>query len=139
MRNIEIDQFSGFCFGVVNAIRKVEDKLQESDSFYCLGDIVHNTIEVERLRNKGLKTLTHEEMAQLRNTSVLFRAHGEPPSTYELAKQNHIEVVDATCPVVLNLQKRIKRIYEERKDEQIQLLIFGKSGHAEVNGLVGQT
>jgi 4-hydroxy-3-methylbut-2-enyl diphosphate reductase len=139
MRNIEIDQFSGFCFGVVNAIRKVEDKLQESDSFYCLGDIVHNTIEVERLRNKGLKTMTHEEMAQLRNTSVLFRAHGEPPSTYELAKQNHIEVVDATCPVVLNLQKRIKRIYEERKDEQIQLLIFGKSGHAEVNGLVGQT
>lgn len=139
MRNIEIDQFSGFCFGVVNAIRKAEDKLQESDSFYCLGDIVHNTIEVERLRQKGLKTLTHEEMTTLRNTSVLFRAHGEPPSTYEIAHQNDIEVIDATCPVVLNLQKRIKRIYEERKGTQTQLLIFGKLGHAEVNGLVGQT
>lgn len=139
MRNIEIDQFSGFCFGVVNAIRKAEDKLQESDSFYCLGDIVHNTIEVERLRQKGLKTLTHEEMTTLRNTSVLFRAHGEPPSTYEIAQQNDIEVIDATCPVVLNLQKRIKRIYEERKGTQTQLLIFGKLGHAEVNGLVGQT
>lgn len=139
MRNIEIDQFSGFCFGVVNAIRKAEDKLQESDSFYCLGDIVHNTIEVERLRQKGLKTLTHEEMTTLRNTSVLFRAHGEPPSTYEIAQQNDIEVIDATCPVVLNLQKRIKRIHEERKGTQTQLLIFGKLGHAEVNGLVGQT
>ena len=139
MRNIEIDQFSGFCFGVVNAIRKAEDKLQGSDSFYCLGDIVHNTIEVERLRQKGLKTLTHEEMTTLRNTSVLFRAHGEPPSTYEIAQQNDIEVIDATCPVVLNLQKRIKRIYEERKGTQTQLLIFGKLGHAEVNGLVGQT
>lgn len=139
MRNIEIDQFSGFCFGVVNAIRKAEDKLQESNSFYCLGDIVHNTIEVERLRQKGLKTLTHEEMTTLRNTSVLFRAHGEPPSTYEIAQQNDIEVIDATCPVVLNLQKRIKRIYEERKGTQTQLLIFGKLGHAEVNGLVGQT
>lgn len=139
MRNIEIDQFSGFCFGVVNAIRKAEDKLQESDSFYCLGDIVHNTIEVERLRQKGLKTLTHEKMTTLRNTSVLFRAHGEPPSTYEIAQQNDIEVIDATCPVVLNLQKRIKRIYEERKGTQTQLLIFGKLGHAEVNGLVGQT
>lgn len=139
MRDIEIDQFSGFCFGVVNAIRKAEDKLQESDSFYCLGDIVHNTIEVERLRQKGLKTLTHEEMTTLRNTSVLFRAHGEPPSTYEIAQQNDIEVIDATCPVVLNLQKRIKRIYEERKGTQTQLLIFGKLGHAEVNGLVGQT
>lgn len=139
MRNIEIDQFSGFCFGVVNAIRKAEDKLQESDSFYCLGDIVHNTIEVERLRQKGLKTLTHEEMTTLRNTSVLFRAHGEPPSTYKIAQQNDIEVIDATCPVVLNLQKRIKRIYEERKGTQTQLLIFGKLGHAEVNGLVGQT
>lgn len=139
MRDIEIDQFSGFCFGVVKAIRKAEDKLQESDSFYCLGDIVHNTIEVERLRQKGLKTLTHEEMTTLRNTSVLFRAHGEPPSTYEIAQQNDIEVIDATCPVVLNLQKRIKRIYEERKGTQTQLLIFGKLGHAEVNGLVGQT
>ncbi len=139
MRNIEIDQFSGFCFGVVNAIRKAEDKLQERDSFYCLGDIVHNTIEVERLRNKGLKTLTHKDLAKLQHTRVLFRAHGEPPSTYELAEQNNIEVVDATCPVVLNLQKRIKRIYEERKDSQTQLLIFGKHGHAEVNGLVGQT
>lgn len=139
MINIEIDEFSGFCFGVVNAIRKAEDKLSERDSFYCLGDIVHNSIEVERLRNKGLQTLTHEEMAKLQNTSVLFRAHGEPPATYEMAKKNHIEVVDATCPVVLNLQKRIKKIYEERKGTQTQLLIFGKSGHAEVNGLVGQT
>ncbi len=137
--NIEIDQFSGFCFGVVNAIRKAEDQLQQSNRLYCLGDIVHNSIEVERLRQKGLQTLTHEEMAELHHCRVLFRAHGEPPSTYQLARENDIDIVDATCPVVLSLQKRIKRIYQEHKGSQTQLLIFGKAGHAEVNGLVGQT
>ncbi len=138
MKSIEIDSGSGFCFGVVKAIRKAEEQLESQGQLYCLGDIVHNTIEVERLREKGLQTLTHEQMEHLHDAHVLFRAHGEPPSTYELARKNRLEVIDATCPVVLHLQQRIKKIFQER-GQDVQLLIFGKAGHAEVNGLVGQT
>lgn len=138
MARIEIDNDSGFCFGVVTAIRKAEEELSKSGKLYCLGDIVHNSDEVERLRNKGLITITHEEMSRLNNVKVLLRAHGEPPSTYELAKRNNIEIIDATCPVVLQLQRRIKNAYDTETPRP-QIVIYGKNGHAEVNGLVGQT
>ena len=136
---IEIDEASGFCNGVVSAIRKAEAELEKSGTLYCLGDIVHNSDEVERLRRKGLITITHEEMGKLHNVKVLLRAHGEPPSTYELARRNNIEIIDATCPVVLHLQKRIKKSHENSIDYDRQIVIYGKRGHAEVNGLVGQT
>lgn len=135
---IEIDNESGFCFGVVTAIRKAEEKLAEGEPIYCLGDIVHNSDEVERLRQKGLITITHDELASLHNAKVLLRAHGEPPSTYETALRNNIEIIDATCPVVLQLQKRIRQAYKSSPDGT-QIVIYGKNGHAEVNGLVGQT
>ena len=135
---VEIDNSSGFCFGVVTAIRKAEEALDSTGSLYCLGDIVHNSDEVERLRSRGLITITHEQMASLRNVKVLLRAHGEPPSTYELARRNNIEIIDATCPVVLQLQKRIKSAYSATEPRP-QIVIYGKNGHAEVNGLVGQT
>ena len=138
MASIEIDSKSGFCFGVVTAIRKAEEELEKTGRLYCLGDIVHNSDEVERLRNKGLITITHEEMKQLHNVKVLLRAHGEPPSTYELAQQNNIEIIDATCPVVLQLQRRIKETFDTETPRP-QIVIYGKNGHAEVNGLVGQT
>ncbi|MBS7372825.1 MAG: 4-hydroxy-3-methylbut-2-enyl diphosphate reductase [Muribaculaceae bacterium] len=138
MAIIEIDKNSGFCFGVTSAINKAEDHLAKTDHLYCLGDIVHNSNEVERLKQEGLRTITHEHLAELHHESVLLRAHGEPPSTYELAQRNDIRIIDATCPVVLQLQKRIKHTYDnESKDSQI--VIYGKRGHAEVNGLVGQT
>lgn len=136
---VEIDSKSGFCFGVTAAIRKAEEVLDKEGTLYCLGDIVHNTAEVERLQNKGLITITHDEMRQLRDVKVLLRAHGEPPSTYELAKQNNIEIIDATCPVVLQLQRRIKAAWEADTAKESQIVIYGKKGHAEVNGLVGQT
>lgn len=137
---IEIDDGSGFCFGVVTAINKAEEELERSGRLFCLGDIVHNAAEVERLRKKGLITITHEELAELHDVKVLLRAHGEPPSTYETAKSNNIEIIDATCPVVLQLQRRVKDSAEERVGEEEPLvLIYGKPGHAEVNGLVGQT
>ena len=142
MAKIEIDDESGFCFGVVTAIRKAEKALAESGTLYCLGDIVHNSDEVERLQQKGLKTITHEEMANLHNVKVLLRAHGEPPSTYEMAERNNIEIIDATCPVVLRLQQRIKAAYDRSSNQNAdrpQVVIYGKLGHAEVNGLVGQT
>jgi 4-hydroxy-3-methylbut-2-enyl diphosphate reductase len=142
MATIEIDDESGFCFGVVTAIRKAEKALAESSTLYCLGDIVHNSDEVERLQQKGLKTITHEEMANLHGVKVLLRAHGEPPSTYEMAKRNDIEIIDATCPVVLRLQQRIKEAYDRsntKDGNRPQIVIYGKLGHAEVNGLVGQT
>lgn len=135
---IEIDSASGFCNGVVSAIRKAEAELEKGGTLYCLGDIVHNSDEVERLRAKGLVTITHEQLRDLHNARVLLRAHGEPPSTYELAKCNGIEIIDATCPVVLALQRRIKQCHDTRKD-QCSIVIYGKTGHAEVNGLVGQT
>lgn len=135
--HVEIDGDSGFCFGVTAAICKAEEELQRSGSLYCLGDIVHNSDEVERLRGKGLITISHEQMAELHGVKVLLRAHGEPPSTYELARRNGIEIIDATCPVVLKLQQRIKQAFDSA--EQPQIVIYGKPGHAEVNGLVGQT
>ncbi|MBR3831436.1 MAG: 4-hydroxy-3-methylbut-2-enyl diphosphate reductase [Muribaculaceae bacterium] len=138
MASIEIDSKSGFCFGVVTAICKAEEELEKTGRLYCLGDIVHNSDEVERLRRKGLITITHEEMQQLHNVKVLLRAHGEPPATYELAKKNNIEIIDATCPVVLQLQRRIKESYTSANPRP-QIVIYGKNGHAEVNGLVGQT
>ena len=109
---IEIDNGSGFCFGVTTAIKKAEEELAKGSVLYCLGDIVHNGMECERLKQMGLITINHEEMAQLHDVKVLLRAHGEPPSTYELARRNNIEIIDATCPVVLQLQKRIKSQYE---------------------------
>lgn len=140
MAQIEIDKDSGFCFGVVTAIRKAEEELDKSGHLYCLGDIVHNSNEVERLCGKGLQTITHAELRNLHNVKVLLRAHGEPPETYRIAKENNIEIIDATCPVVLQLQQRIKRAYDSSIGENRPLiLIYGKNGHAEVNGLVGQT
>lgn len=135
---IEIDDNSGFCFGVVTAINKAEEELAKSGRLYCLGDIVHNSDEVQRLRDKGLVTITHDEMRNLHNVKVLLRAHGEPPSTYELAQRNSIEIIDATCPVVLQLQRRIKSTFDSETPRP-QIVIYGKTGHAEVNGLVGQT
>ena len=140
MAIIEIDNGSGFCFGVVTAIQKAEEEINKSGHLYCLGDIVHNSNEVERLQKIGLETITHEQLSQLHDVKVLLRAHGEPPHTYEVARQNNISLIDATCPVVLQLQKRIRNTYLDTPDDkQPQIVIYGKKGHAEVNGLVGQT
>ena len=157
MLQIEIDNGSGFCFGVTTAIQKAEEELAKGNQLYCLGDIVHNGMECERLREMGLITINHDELRQLHHAKVLLRAHGEPPETYELARQNNIEIIDATCPVVLQLQKRIKKQYEASISDSLipsishslipsishsptsQIVIFGKKGHAEVLGLVGQT
>ena len=136
---VEIDEGSGFCFGVVTAIRKAEEELRSGKTLYCLGDIVHNSREVERLSSLGLKTIDHRQLAGLHDTKVLLRAHGEPPSTYRTARENGMEIIDATCPVVLQLQKRIKAEYESSLGSRRQIVIFGKNGHAEVLGLVGQT
>ena len=134
---IEMDNGSGFCFGVTTAIKKAEEELAKGVKLYCLGDIVHNGMEVERLHEAGLLTIDHEEMKNLHHVKVLLRAHGEPPQTYALAEKNNIEIIDATCPVVLQLQRRIKKQFVSNPDAQI--VIFGKKGHAEVLGLVGQT
>ena len=151
MIQIEIDEGSGFCFGVTTAIKKAEEELAQGRPLYCLGDIVHNGMECDRLREMGLITINHEEMRKLHDVKVLLRAHGEPPETYELARRNHIEIIDATCPVVLQLQKKIKQQYETSPklpagEESAasssrggSIVIFGKKGHAEVLGLVGQT
>lgn len=133
--SVNIDKASGFCFGVVYAIEMAEDILAEEDYLYCLGDIVHNDEEVRRLTDKGLRIIDHEQLQELHNEKVLIRAHGEAPSTYQLALQNNLILIDASCPVVLKLQNRIKNSYDERE----QILIFGKHGHAEVIGLQGQT
>lgn len=137
MLTIEIDNGSGFCFGVTTAISKAEEELAKGSTLYCLGDIVHNGMEVERLTEKGLVTINHDDLRSLHNAKVLLRAHGEPPETYEIARRNNIDIIDATCPVVLQLQRRIKKQYDANPDAQI--VIFGKKGHAEVLGLVGQT
>ena len=159
MLQIEIDSGSGFCFGVTTAINKAEEELAKGNQLYCLGDIVHNGMECERLKKMGLITINHDDMRQLHNVKVLLRAHGEPPETYELARRNNIEIIDATCPVVLQLQKRIKQQYEAPASNSLpkatsdslpkatsnsfpkapSIVIFGKKGHAEVLGLVGQT
>lgn len=139
MAIIEIDTHSGFCLGVVKAIKKAETFLGGEDTLYSLGDIVHNNREVERLESKGMKTITLEEFKNIRNANVLFRAHGEPPSTYEMAREQGIRLIDATCPVVISLQAKIRKLYEKCKDTDTQIVIFGKKGHAEVIGLLGQT
>lgn len=139
MVKVEIDEWFRFCFGVVTAIHKAEEELAKGVTLYCLGDIVHNSREVERLKEMGLITINHEEFKQLHNAKVLLRAHGEPPETYIIAKENNIEIIDATCPVVLRLQKRIKQEYMQEDLDEKQIVIYGKNGHAEVLGLVGQT
>jgi 4-hydroxy-3-methylbut-2-en-1-yl diphosphate reductase len=135
--NVVVDANSGFCFGVVYAIQMAEDELDANGQLYCLGDIVHNNMEVERLEDKGLKIIDHDTLRQLHDTKVLIRAHGEPPETYKIAIENNIQLIDASCPVVLKLQNRIRNGFEHIGDGQ--LVVYGKEGHAEVNGLVGQT
>ena len=137
-KTVVIDENSGFCFGVINAIQTAEDYLREHHSLFCLGDIVHNNEEVRRLSEMGLQIITHEQFKNLKDTSVLIRAHGEPPEVYQIAKKNRIRLIDATCPVVLRLQKRILDEYHSGTAPK-QILIFGKKGHAEVIGLLGQT
>ena len=139
MIEVEIDKGSGFCFGVVTAIESAERELKNTNTLYCLGDIVHNSLEVERLEKLGLRTIGHDEFTRLKGEKVLLRAHGEPPSTYEIARRNNITIVDATCPVVLQLQRKIHKCYVATRDSHTQVVIYGKKGHAEVNGLVGQT
>jgi 4-hydroxy-3-methylbut-2-en-1-yl diphosphate reductase len=136
---IEIDTNSGFCFGVVEAIHKAEEMLLTQEKLYCLGDIVHNNAEIDRLTRKGLVIINHDEFFKMKDTTILLRAHGEPPSTYEYANKNNIRLIDATCPVVLKLQKRIQKSSKSGDNSDCQIIIYGKRGHAEVNGLVGQT
>ncbi|RJE71661.1 4-hydroxy-3-methylbut-2-enyl diphosphate reductase [Reichenbachiella sp. MSK19-1] len=136
---IEIDSNSGYCFGVEYAIEMAEDELNENGTLYCLGDIVHNHMEVERLAAKGLKIIDQEDMKNLHDCKVLIRAHGEPPETYKLAIQNNIELIDASCPVVLKLQNRVKGSFDQMEEVAGQIVIYGKPGHAEVIGLTGQT
>ncbi len=133
--DVAIDHNSGFCFGVVYAIEMAEDILDEYGYLYCLGDIVHNDEEVNRLEKKGLRIINHDNLQQLYGERVLIRAHGEPPSTYRIAAENDLQLIDASCPVVLKLQHRIKKSY----DKQEKIYIYGKHGHAEVEGLLGQT
>lgn len=136
---VDVDQDSGFCFGVVYAIQMAEDELDAGNKLYCLGDIVHNNVEVERLQAKGLTTIQHEDLNSLpAGSKVLIRAHGEPPETYKTALDNELELIDASCPVVLKLQNRIKNAYDKSYDEDGQVVIFGVSGHAEIKGLNGQ-
>lgn len=136
---IEIDENSGFCFGVVYAIERAEEELLKDNNLYCIGDIVHNSVEVDRLKEKGLKTINHEEFKKLKDCKVLIRAHGEPPETYKIAIENNIKLIDASCPVVLRLQNNIKKGFDEVEQQKGQVVIYGEKGHAEVNGLVGQT
>ncbi len=136
---VEIDRRSGFCFGVINAIKAAEDELKEADQLYCLGDIVHNGMEVQRLEDMGLKSISKQEYFTLKNCRVLIRAHGEPPETYTYAEENNIKLIDATCPVVLTLQEKVKSSYQTNIEQEGQVVIYGKKGHAEVIGLNGQT
>jgi 4-hydroxy-3-methylbut-2-enyl diphosphate reductase len=137
--NVTIDPQSGFCFGVVYAIQMAEDELDNSGQLYCLGDIVHNDMEVDRLKKKGLQIITHNDLQNLHDCKVLIRAHGEPPETYQLAIKNNIELIDASCPVVLKLQHRVREGYDDAVEMNGQIVIYGIEGHAEVNGLKGQT
>ena len=138
MRTI-IEQEAGFCFGVVRAIKALETELKKEETLYCLGNVVHNEMEVERLKNMGLKTISLQDFNKLKNAKVIIRAHGEPPSTYITAKKNNIRLIDATCPMVLKLQKDVLEGYKDMQKRKGQIVIFGKKGHAEVVGLVGQT
>lgn len=137
--SVVIDENAGFCFGVVKAIAAAEDQLRESHNLYCLGDIVHNNEEVQRLKALGLCVIDHNDMVALPKSTILIRAHGEPPSTYEMARKQGITLIDATCPIVLALQKKIREGYELMRTVGGQVVIFGKQGHAEVIGLNGQT
>lgn len=136
---VEIDNDSGFCFGVLSAIGKAEEELRKGSELYCLGDIVHNGMECSRLQDLGLRTINHDQFNTLKGAKVLLRAHGEPPSTYNIARNNGITLIDATCPVVLKLQQRIHKQYQELDPSTQEIVIFGQKGHAEVLGLVGQT
>lgn len=138
-KKVTIDNKAGFCFGVVNAIETAEKELDKGEALYCLGDIVHNNMEVERLKQKGLIIINHEQFKTLKNAKVLIRAHGEPPQTYQIAKENNITIIDASCKVVLKLQRRIKTAFNQENAENSQIVIYGKKGHAEVVGLEGQT
>lgn len=137
--SVEIDPGSGFCNGVVRAVRTAEEYLDREPRLYSLGAIVHNSLELDRLKGRGLEILETEDMEKLHDTTLLIRAHGEPPATYRLAEKNNIHIIDCTCPVVLKLQQSVKEVYSGMKDAGGQVVIFGKRGHAEVNGLVGQT
>jgi 4-hydroxy-3-methylbut-2-enyl diphosphate reductase len=136
---IEIDKNSGFCFGVEFAIQIAEEEMEDSPTLYCLGDIVHNDVEIERLNAKGLRVINRSELKNIKNDKVLIRAHGEPPETYKTALKNNLELIDASCPVVLKLQNRIKCAYDQMNEMDGQIVIYGKEGHAEVIGLDGQT
>ena len=136
---VDIERHSGFCFGVVSAIQRAEEELQNGEILYCLGDIVHNSAEVERLAKRGLHVISHDDFEKLSDCKVLIRAHGEPPETYAIAKKQNITLIDATCPIVLKLQQRIRDGYEDMQNVGGQVLIYGKPGHAEVVGLEGQT
>ncbi|MDF2158981.1 4-hydroxy-3-methylbut-2-enyl diphosphate reductase [Algoriphagus sp. CAU 1675] len=136
---VTIDKNSGYCFGVEFAIKMAEDEMEQSEHLYCLGDIVHNDMEVKRLSEKGLVVIDREKLAELSNCKVLIRAHGEPPETYKMAIENNIELIDASCPVVLKLQHRVKTAFDKMERENGQIVIYGKKGHAEVIGLTGQT
>ncbi len=136
---VEIDKRSGFCFGVVNAINRAEKELESGEPLYCLGEIVHNGEEVERLTKMGLITITYDDLSKLSGERVLLRAHGEPPETYKRASENDIKIVDASCPVVLKLQEKVKKGWEQMQLQNGQVVIYGKRGHAEVIGLIGQT
>ncbi|MDN5202994.1 4-hydroxy-3-methylbut-2-enyl diphosphate reductase [Fulvivirgaceae bacterium BMA10] len=137
--NVVIDQNSGYCFGVEFAIKMAEDEMEDHGTLYCLGDIVHNGMEVKRLHEKGLRVISRDELRELKNCKVLIRAHGEPPETYQMALENNIELIDASCPVVLKLQNRVKHAYDQAKQQDGQIVIYGQKGHAEVIGLTGQT
>ncbi len=137
--NIEIDPSSGFCFGVVKAIETVENELDNNGILYCLGDIVHNNMEMDRLRNEGMISINKDELNEIKSNKIFIRAHGEPPETYQQAKSRGLTIIDATCPVVLKLQSRIKKSWELLKQKNGQVIIYGKKGHAEVIGLMGQT
>lgn len=137
--DVTIDQYSGFCFGVEFAIQMAEDEMEDGKTLYCLGDIVHNDMEVKRLYEKGLRIITRDDLKELHDCKVLIRAHGEPPETYKIALENNIEIIDASCPVVLKLQNRIKDAHENMIKESGQVVIYGKLGHAEILGLNGQT
>ncbi|MBD2715872.1 4-hydroxy-3-methylbut-2-enyl diphosphate reductase [Microvirga sp. STR05] len=137
--NVTIDKNSGYCFGVEFAIQMAEDELAQDETLYCLGDIVHNRMEVERLHGKGLRIIDREQLENLHDCKVLIRAHGEPPETYQLALRNNIELIDASCPVVLKLQNRVKHAFDASQRQNGQIVIYGQPGHAEVAGLTGQT
>src|SRR4051812_23470536 len=136
---VTIDPQSGFCFGVVYAIQMAEEELERDNKLYCLGDIVHNNVEVDRLRAKGLEIIDHEKLKSLHDCKVLIRAHGEPPETYQIALNNNIELIDASCPVVLKLQNRVRNSFDDIEEDHGQIVIYGEAVHAEVNGLIGQT